>query len=183
MKTRKAISTQPLIRDFTPERIERQTLKRIVQAGRRTPGSDDERPLSFIVILDSEQLTKLAGVGARSGHIARAAAAVALVTPDVVERWVRETIAFDTGRVAQNLMLAAWDLGVGSVDSAVFDPALAQQVLGYPDGFRCDHIVSFGHPSENVPPTKRVRSLPASTHRDRWEEKDRAEDDFNGYQA
>ena len=110
-------------------------------------------------------------------------AIVYLLAYSFVERWVRETIAFDTGRVAQNLMLAAWDLGVGSVDSAVFDPALAQQVLGYPDGFRCDHIVSFGHPSENVPPTKRVRSLPASTHRDRWEEKDRTEDEFDGYQA
>lgn len=159
MKTRKAISTLRTLREFTPEKVDRKTLKRIVQAGDRTPGLEDARPRSFVVILDREQLTELATVGALSGHIGRAAAAIAIVTDDVAEGWIREMIAFDVGRVAQNMMLAAWDLGIGSADVAVYDPALAQHVLGYPDGYRCDHIVSFGYPAPKSKSTQRA-SLP-----------------------
>ncbi|MGH2457110.1 MAG: nitroreductase family protein, partial [Candidatus Limnocylindria bacterium] len=49
---------------------------------------------------------------------------------------------------AQNMVLAAWDLGVGSVPATVYDHALAAQLLGLPEDRRCDFLLSFGYPAD-----------------------------------
>jgi nitroreductase len=54
---------------------------------------------------------------------------------------------WDLGRAAQNMVLAAWDLGVGSAPATVFDHELAARLLGLPDGQRCNFILSFGYPA------------------------------------
>ena len=95
---------------------------------------------------------------------------MALVTPEADEDWRRESIAFDLGQCAQNLMLAAWEHGVGSVHAAVYDEELVRALLGYPSGHRCDYVISLGYP--DPPPKAPGRRLPLDTmiHLDRWEE-------------
>jgi nitroreductase len=39
---------------------------------------------------------------------------------------------WDLGRAAQNMTLAAWELGIGSVPATVYDQPLARELLGYP---------------------------------------------------
>ena len=46
------------------------------------------------------------------------------------------------------MMLTAWELGIGSVHAAVYDEPLAKQILGYPEGWRCDYVLSFGRPAD-----------------------------------
>ena len=51
---------------------------------------------------------------------------------------------FDAGRAAQNMMLAAWDLGVGSCPNGMPDRAAAAEILGLREGEVPAIIVSFG---------------------------------------
>jgi nitroreductase len=66
------------------------------------------------------------------------------------------------------MMLAAWEAGIGSVHAAVYDEPLARRLLGYPDGWRCDYLLSFGHPAR--PPRGEGDRLPLERvlHRERW---------------
>ena len=111
---------------------------------------------------------ELATIGDYAEHVAEAAAAIALVTPEADEGWRRESIAFDLGQCAQNLQLAAWALGVGTVHAAVYDEDRTRELLGYPEGWRCDYLLSLGYP-ERAPTTRGGRkALGDLVHRERW---------------
>jgi nitroreductase len=46
------------------------------------------------------------------------------------------------------MVLAAWELGIGSAPATVYEQARARLLLGYPDGWHCEYIVSFGYPAD-----------------------------------
>ena len=80
---------------------------------------------------------------------------------------------WDLGRAAQNMVLAAWELGIGSVPATVYDLALASRLLGLPDDQRCDFLLSFGHPSDATAlaaPNRAGgrRSIEEVVHAERW---------------
>jgi nitroreductase len=168
-----AISRFRAVRAFTDRPLEPDALDRILRAGRRAPSSKNLQRWDFVVCTDREHLQRLAGVGPFAGHVAGAAAAVALVIPEAEEEWDRESIAFDLGQCAENMMLAAFELGVGSVHATVYEQDLARELLGYPDGFRCRYLISFGYPAEPDALTRPLRKggrrpLEEIVHRERW---------------
>ncbi|MFC4943141.1 nitroreductase family protein [Pseudonocardia sp. GCM10023141] len=69
----------------------------------------------------------------RAGHIAGAAAAIALVVPTPEDVRNRVIDAFDLGQATFAIMLAATDLGIGTGHSAVGDQDRARAALGVPD--------------------------------------------------
>ena len=168
MDVHEAISTQRAVRTFDGRPLPDEALTAILEAGRRAPSSMNEQRWAFVVCTDREHLRELAAVGDYAGHIERAAAAIALVTPVAEQDWRRESIAFDLGQCAQSMMLAAWELGVGSVHAAVYDEELTRRLLGYPDGWRCDYLLSFGYPARRPTGGGTRKPLEQLVHRERW---------------
>jgi nitroreductase len=161
------------IRSFAERPLDPGDIDRIVRAGRRAPSSKNSQRWAFVVCLDRDHLVELSKVGPFATHIAGAAAAIAVVTPDADDPDRRAWIMLDVGHAAQNMMLAAWDRGVGSAHAAVYEQAVARQLLGYPDGHRCDLIISFGYPADpsmiSRPPGKGGRRpLEEVVHWERW---------------
>jgi len=173
VETWEAIRTYRAIRSFADRPLTEEHLDRIIRAGRRAPSSKNTQRWDFVACLDREHLRELSGVGPFAGHIAGACAAIALVTPTADDPDRQAWIMFDLGQAAQNMLLAAWDVGVGGVHAAVYDEQLARKLLGYPEGRRCDLILSFGYPadaSELEAPLGRGgrRPLGDVVHRERW---------------
>ena len=168
-----AISTARAVRRFDDRPVAPEHLERILEAGRLAPSSKNEQRWSFIVCTDRDHLRELAAVGDYAGHLAGAAAAVAVIVPESTVDWERESIAFDTGQCARSMMLAAWELGIGSCHASVYDEVLTRRLLGYPDGMRCDLLLSLGHPADPsalhrpIPPSAR-RPMGELLHRERW---------------
>jgi nitroreductase len=71
------------------------------------------------------------------------------------------------------MVLAAWELGIGSVPATVYDHELASRLLGLPEDRRCDFLLSFGHPADAtklIAPNRaggRV-ALSELVHEERW---------------
>jgi nitroreductase len=168
MDVGQAIETLRAVRRFADLPIDEASVEAVLDAGRRAPSSMNEQRWAFVVVTDRDRLGELAAIGEYADHIAGAAAAVALVVPQADEDWRRESIAFDLGQCAQNLMLRAWDLGIGSAHAAVDDEALARRVLGYPEGYRCDYVLSFGYPAEPPRTQGTRRPYDEVVHRERW---------------
>jgi nitroreductase len=147
MDTWDAINHVRVIRDFTDRPLAPEHLDRILNAARRTGSSRNQQLWAFVVVREREHLTELTGVGRYADHLAGAAAAVALVAPlpDVPGG---ESILWDLGRAAQNMILAAWELGIGSAPATVFDHELAARSLGLPADRRCYYLLSFGYPAD-----------------------------------
>jgi nitroreductase len=173
METWTAINTIRVVREFADRPIEPESLDRILNAGRRSASSKNRQDWTFIVVRDRSHLRELAEVGRYADHLAGAAVAIALVRPAAKSEHQLTTYLWDLGRAAQNMVLAAWELGIGSVPATVYDLDLAASLLGLPDDRRCDFLLSFGYPAD---PSKLTapnraggrRSLEEVVHQERW---------------
>ena len=63
--------------------------------------------------------------------------------------------AFDAGRAAQNMMLAAWNEGVTSCPNGMPDPDATAEILGVGEGESVVNILSFGYPAKPRDPDSR----------------------------
>jgi nitroreductase len=173
MDTWQAINSVRVVRRFTDQPIAPEHLDRILNAGRRAGSSKNQQSWAFITVRDRQQLRQLSEVGRYAGHLADATVAIALVRPDARGEHELRSIMWDLGRAAQNMVLAAWGLGIGSVPATVYDLALASRLLGLPADQRCDFLLSFGHPADPSVLTAPNRaggrkSLAEIVHDERW---------------
>jgi len=172
MDTLDAIRTHRAVRRFRADPLPDEDVQRIVDAGRRSGSSKNTQRWAFIVVRDRETLRRLAEVGDFAGHLAGAALGIALVTPKPGPG-DPHSIMWDLGRCAQNMTLAAWSLGIGSVPATVYHPEFAQGILGYPDDRWCEYILSFGYPADSTDLTRPPkpggrRALEDVVHQERW---------------
>jgi nitroreductase len=168
-----AVLTKRMVRQFADRPIEPDRLERIVDAGRHAGSSKNKQRWDFVVVQDRERCRRLAAVGPFAGHVGGAAAVVALVTPDPRASNASLSIVWDLGQATENMMLAAWELGIGSCPATVYEPELAREILGLPADRFCDYLLSFGYPADpsdlTRPPQRgRRRSLDDVLHRETW---------------
>jgi nitroreductase len=173
VRVSEAIQTRRNVRSFSDRPIDPQVLTQVVDAARHAPSSMNDQRWIFVVVTDRQLLRQLAGVGEWAGHIAQAGAAVALAVPDADDSLEGESIAFDLGQAAQNLMLAAWERGLGSCHATVDKPDRIRELLAIPEGWKCDLVLSVGHPADtsilSAPPHRRGRKpLDEVLRRERW---------------
>jgi nitroreductase len=167
-----AIRTKRMVRRFDPRPLPEEAIERIVDAGRHAGSSKNLQRWDFILVRDREQLQALSKVGAYAGHLAGATIAIALVTPDP-KPGDPLSVMWDLGLAAENMVLAAWELGIGSCPATVYDQALARSLLGYPEDRHCEYLLSFGYPADEADLTRPAKAggrkaLSDVIHEGRW---------------
>jgi nitroreductase len=171
METWDALTSRRNVREFDDRPIEPDDLDRILEAGRRAPSSKNWQPWNFVVVTDREQLTALAQDWTGTGHVAGAAAAIALVARHPADQHERDRTHYDLGQATMAMMLAAADLGIGSGHAAVHDEQRAREILGLPDDHGLTYLLDFGYPATRpLKPMQRPnrRALDDVVHRGRW---------------
>lgn len=173
MDTWTAVRTIRVVRRFSSDPLPPELLRRIVDAGRHAGSSKNLQRWAFIAVTERATLQELSVVGPWAGHLAGAAVGMALLTPDPNAADSPLSVLFDLGRAAQNMVLAAWEAGVGSVPATVHEHDLARRILGYPEGWHCEYILSFGFPADPDRLTRPAKAggrqpLEGILHRERW---------------
>jgi nitroreductase len=168
-----AIAVKRVVRKFSHQPISDAVVERIVDAGRHAGSSKNSQPWTFIVVRDRDRLTELGKVGQWAGHLARATVAIALVTPDPATAAAPLSIYWDLGQASQNMMLAAWELGIGTVPATVYDQPLVKRILGLPADQHCEFLLSFGYPADlndltRPPKAGGRRTLDEVMRQERW---------------
>jgi nitroreductase len=148
MNTYETIVTRRAVRHFTEQSLPEEVLTRTLEAGRWAGSSKNTQPWQFIVVRARDRLDQLAECGRYASHLRGAALAVVIVTEPGSPRAV-----LDTGRAAQNMMLAAWADGVGSCIAGLHDEACARALLGVPEDYDIQLAISFGYPDPDAAPT------------------------------
>ncbi len=169
MQTWDAITSRRDVRSFADRPVADADLDRILEAGRRSPSSQNWQPWDFVLVTDREQLRELAGVWRGAGHVADSAAAIALIAPAADNEFRRAQ--FDLGQATMAMMLAAADLGIGSGHAGVADQPLARELLGLPPDRDCAFLISLGYPADRpLAPIRNPARRPFSevVHRGRW---------------
>ena len=116
-----AIRSRRVVLEFADRRLEPDHLERILRAGRRANSSKNLQRWAFIVCRDGDHLAELAQVGSFAGHLAGAAAAIALVTPDPRAEGVPLSVMFDLGQAADSMMLTVMETRKQLRDVAITD--------------------------------------------------------------
>jgi nitroreductase len=150
VQTWDAIDSIRVVRDFDDRPIPDEDVDRILNAGRRAGSSKNLQRWDFVVVRDRHRLRELSRAGAFAGPVADAAVAVALVTPDPTQPDQPLSVMWDLGRAAQNMVLAGWERGIGSVPATVYEHDLVDKLLGLPADHRCEFILSFGYPVDET---------------------------------
>jgi len=86
METWDALRARRNVRKFTAQPLPEEALDRILEAGRRAPSAGNWQPWDFVLVTDRTQLVELAKVWQGAGHVAGAAAALAVTRPDLGRR-------------------------------------------------------------------------------------------------
>ncbi len=174
METHQAIRTKRDTRAFAATAISDEVLERILRAGRMAGSAKALQPVRLIVVRDQAQKVAVAACGRSTAHIPKAAAVVVIVlVPE--EGVVGRPFAlfrgpFDAGRAAQNMMLAAWEMGITSCPVTLHDDVATAKVLGLPEGHYAINTVTFGYPEGVDPVIGQRPRLPIGdyVHWERW---------------
>ena len=109
MDTFLAIASRREVRDYEERPLPPEVEERILDAGRLAGNSKNRQPWRFVVV----PRDLLAGHVYNPENLRGAALVVAIVVQG------KGPISFDAGRAAQNMLLAAWNEGVGGSPNGV----------------------------------------------------------------
>ena len=155
MEVEKAIKTKREIRKYDQNRsVSDENLLKILEAGRLSPSSKNFQPVRFIVVQDKQKLLELSKCTFSGDYLTQASFGIAIVTEDA------KLPEIDSARAVQNMMLRAWDLGIGSCWITNFwEKGL--NILDVPMNgrYRLITVIPFGYPHPDVskPKGKRIR--------------------------
>ena len=151
------------VRNYEDRQIDTGDLERILEAARWTGSAKNLQNWSFVVIQDADQQERIAACGDFTTPIRNAPVTIALVEEP-------EGYEFDTGRLAQNIMLAADAVGVATCPVTLHRDGDAAIVLGLPDGRRCRYAVTLGYAMPTAAPARfgGRKSINDLVHHDRY---------------
>lgn len=135
------------IRSYQARPLDEADVERIVEAARWTGSSKNSQNWSFVLVRDRDQIERLAECGDFTAPVLKAPATLALIQE-------RDGYEFDTGRLAQNIMLAADAIGVATCPITLHRDEDVARVLGLPEGRRCRYAVTLGYPAADAAPAK-----------------------------
>jgi nitroreductase len=144
-----AIASRREVRSYEDRPLPADVQRRILEAGRVSGSSANRQERRFVVVESDEAKRSLSETVYTPSNITGAQFAVAVVT------YGRGPGSFDAGRAAQNMMLAAWNDGVGSCPNGMPDRAATASVLGLAEGEEPAIVLSLGYPAKPRDPEER----------------------------
>lgn len=155
------IMTRRSIRQYKPQAVEREKMQTIVECGINAPNAMNRQAWEVRVVDNADyingvtELYKKANPKAAEDstfkNMFRNAPTVVFIGRDTKS----ESSPFDCGLLAENMMISAWSMGIGSCclgTPARFmrSPEAAEylQKLGFSEGYELLYCIGFGYPDE-----------------------------------
>ena len=152
METLNRIATKIEVREFSDRVVSSDIKMKILEAARMTGSSRNTQHWRFILISDRTHLYKLADASTTGPWVRGSNFAVIILTDPRVPGYL-----IDTGRVLQDMQLAAWDQGVCSGVYTGVDEQRLRNDFAIPDSLRPTACLGFGYPTRNVTGDKKSR--------------------------
>ena len=154
MEFSQAIKERFSVRRYDERPIEEEKLRSVLEAGRIAPTAANKQPQRVYVIRSAEGLEKIRSITPCAFN----APAVLLVVYDESEQWTNPLEAGvvsgqqDASIVAAHMMLAAWDLGIGSCWVNFFPNTAVHDAFGLPENEKVVLLLPLGYPAEDAVP-------------------------------
>ena len=142
------------VRSFSEKKIENEKLEAILEAGRVAPTACNNQPQRIYVLNSADAIEKLKKVC----RFVFGAGTVLIITSDENAEWKNPfTDKYHTGEidcsiVCTQMMLQAWELGIGSCWVGYYDPELIENEFSIPANEKVVAILPLGYPSKDNKP-------------------------------
>jgi nitroreductase len=163
------IATRRSIRRFLKVPVNLETIMSIIEAGSLAPSSGNVQDWKFILVDNQDLKKKICEHSLGQECIYNAAFLVVICSdPEQTEmhyglRGERLYTVQNCAAAAENMLLAAHNLGLGGVWVGAFDEEKMRELLDIPKNARPQAILAFGYPDE-IPDHKRVKDLSIITY-------------------
>lgn len=169
MNTLEAITKRRSIRKFTDKPLTQEQLETLLEAAMFAPTARNCQEWEFVVVRDRSVLNRLMKAHPYAQMLSTADCAIV-----VCGNTSRETFAGywpgDCGAATQNILLAATDMGLGSVWLGVYPNQERMtdivRILALPENVLPFNIIALGHPAETKEDVNRFD--PAKVHYEKW---------------
>ena len=146
------------VRAYRPDPVEDEKLKQVLEAARLAPTAANRQPFQLVVMHTAGREQELGRIYRREWFVQ--APIIIAVCAVSSQAWVRESDRFnarmiDAAIVADHLILAAADLGLGTCWIAAFNVAAAREVLGLPEDVEPVIFTPLGYPADSAGPKVR----------------------------
>ena len=133
------------IRDYQDKEIPEEVLSEILEAGRQSPSAANRQPYHFVVVTDTKLKKELGGLLSRFLKKAPIIL-VGCANPKAILTGKWATV--DTTIALENMVLAAWSLGIGSCWVGSFNEQKVKELLKIPDIWNVVALLPLGYPAE-----------------------------------
>ena len=153
-----AIKMRRSIRHYKDKPVEREKLKKVLEAGRLAPSAGNMQEWKFIVVSDKNTREKLA-MAAHSRFVEEAPlviVACATITDCVLESG-QLAYPMDVAIAVDHMTLKAVEEGLGTCWVGDFDERKVKEALNIPDDVRVVTLLTLGYPKYVPGPRKRKK--------------------------
>ncbi len=158
------IMTRRSIRDYKDEPVDRETMAKVLECGIYAPSAMNMQAWVVRVVDSKEFIDGVTAIAVEQNpqlkeqeefrNIFRNAPTVAFIAiPE--ESYSGE---FDSGLLAENMMLSAWSMGIGSCCLGSVVPVMNSEEakpylerLNLPEGYKLMIAIAFGYPAQDIP--------------------------------
>jgi nitroreductase len=167
MELIKAIKERRTIRKYRPDPVPEEALKAVMEAARWAPSWANTQCCEVIVVRDPKVKSELAEALPKGNpalsSVTDAPLLLVLCGKKGISGYYRGQVAtvrgdwsmFDLGLATQNLCLAAYSLGLGTVIIGLFDQKKVEALLGVPQGVEVVAMTPLGYPAAEGATPKR----------------------------
>ncbi len=171
MEVYEAIKGRRSIRKFTDRAIEKETLKKIIEAATYAPTAHNQQPWDFIVTQEASKKEALAEGHRFARFVPDADTAVIVCSPLKVEKpahigpaCIQHFDVQDTAAAIQNLMLAAHAEGIGSCWIGDYNEDSVKDIFDIPKEYGVMAVIAMGYPAHQPKGSRKRRSLDDVIH-------------------
>ena len=147
------ILTRRSIRRYEKKDISEDALAQILEAGRQAPSAVNKQPIHFIIVKDNE--IKKGFSNFLFNRFINDAPVVLVGCADVNSLLTGKWAIVDAVIAMQNMVIAAWTLGVGSCWIGACNEDKVKELLKIPDKWKVVALITFGYPTEQPKPRKK----------------------------
>ena len=184
MQTLDAIRTRRSIRKFSDQPVEPEKLQKVLETVQQAPSWSNLQCWRLVVVTDKEVREKISDLsfvesffstyGYKSNPAQKALAQAPIVIVACADPsksgdlHQQQYYMADMGIATQNLMLAAHDLGLGSVFVGVFDEEKLKELLGIPADIKVVGLFPLGYPAGEPKSGPSRKALDDFVHYGTW---------------
>jgi nitroreductase len=158
MEFSELIAARYSVRAYRPDPVEDEKLQAVLEAARLAPTAANRQPFQLVVLHTAGRLEEIGKIYHRPWFVQ--APLVIAVCAISSQAWVRESDRFnarliDSAIVADHLILAAANLGLGTCWVAAFNVEAARLVLQLPNEVEPVIFTPLGYPADEPGPKVR----------------------------